>query len=121
MIIVTNTIQVKLGFGDKIIEGFKQAKGVQSFKGFVRLEVLRTEGLEENEEIKVNTTWESKEDFQVWVTSDSFKQSHSRQRSEGAGNGDGEKKESPVLSSKISYHEIVITHLPQQVTAGSEQ
>ncbi|WP_232697660.1 antibiotic biosynthesis monooxygenase [Brevibacillus daliensis] len=102
MIMVMNTIQVKNGCGDKLLEGFQEPKGVQDFPGFVRMEVLATEGTEEFEEYKVCTTWESKEHFQAWVESDSFKQSHAKRA--GAGPSDH------MLGAKISFHQIVISH-----------
>ncbi|MCR8643048.1 antibiotic biosynthesis monooxygenase [Paenibacillus sp. N1-5-1-14] len=123
MIIVTNTIQVKLGCSSAILERFKVAKGVQSFEGFVRLDLLRTEGLTEYEEIKVNTVWESKAHFEAWVASDSFKAAHGHKKKEenkqeGQGHGHGEKADSPIIGSKISYHEIVHTHLPVEASAA---
>ncbi|MDT2239302.1 antibiotic biosynthesis monooxygenase [Paenibacillus larvae] len=60
MILFMNTIRVKNGTGDVLAKRFQNPKGVQSFPGFVRMEVLKTEGTEDYEEFKVCTTWESK-------------------------------------------------------------
>lgn len=102
MILVMNTIRVKRGTGDALIERFQNPKGVQSFSGFVRMELLRTEGTEDYEEFKVCTTWESKEDFEKWVHSDSFKQSHAKNREPNPN----------ILGNQLTMHEIVVTHDP---------
>ena len=72
MIIVMNTIKVKKGHGEEVAQRFQRSKGVHLQPGFVRMEVLFTEGLEENDELKVCTTWEDKASFEAWVNSDNF-------------------------------------------------
>ena len=39
MLVVTNSIKVKPGFGKEIAQRFAEAKGVQEIEGFVRMEV----------------------------------------------------------------------------------
>ncbi|MGV2806810.1 antibiotic biosynthesis monooxygenase, partial [Clostridium perfringens] len=39
MLVVTNSIKVKPGFGQEIAQRFAEAKGVQDIEGFVRMEV----------------------------------------------------------------------------------
>jgi len=79
MIVAVNTIRVRSGHVGEIAERFKNPKGVQHAPGFVRMELL-TESLEEHDELKVCTTWESREAFDGWVNSDAFKQAHAHAR-----------------------------------------
>jgi heme oxygenase (staphylobilin-producing) len=102
MFVVTNTIRVKTGFGEQLAARFKEPKGVQAFQGFIRLELLRTEGLTEFEEYKVCTTWDKKESFEAWTTSDSFKQAHAGRK------GPSEH----VLGNELNTYEVVVNHMP---------
>ncbi|MCD9024441.1 antibiotic biosynthesis monooxygenase [Cohnella silvisoli] len=104
MIIVTNTIQVKPGYGDIMRERFKTPKNVHTFPGFVRMELLQTQGLEEHEEYQVCTAWDNKESFDAWVQSDSFKQAHAQRRESG--------NSEMVIGNKITLHEVIVSHLP---------
>ncbi|SDS56949.1 Heme-degrading monooxygenase HmoA [Paenibacillaceae bacterium GAS479] len=77
MIVVTNTIQIKSGYGEQFAERFKNPKGVHKMPGFVSMELLLSRG-EEADELKVVTHWVDKASFDNWVSSDSFKQAHAR-------------------------------------------
>ena len=79
MIVAINTIKIKSGHAGEVAERFKNPKGVQHAPGFVRMELL-IEALEEHDELKVCTTWESREAFDGWVNSDAFKQAHAHSR-----------------------------------------
>lgn len=103
MITVINTIQVKPGYGGVIEERFRTPKDVHTFPGFVRLELLRTEDTDGYEEYRVCTTWESKADFERWVESDSFKMAHERRQQQPS---------DMILGNKVTFHEVVVTHLP---------
>jgi heme oxygenase (staphylobilin-producing) len=116
MIVAINTIKIKSGHVDEIAERFKNPKGVQHAAGFVRMELLKEAG-EEHDELKVCTTWESREAFDGWVNSDAFKQAHSRPKVEAA--GEAEAKPSPgqhpgggsgiMLGAKLSVHDVAFT------------
>lgn len=77
MIVATNTIKIQSGHADAVAERFKNPKGVHQAPGFVRMELLKSEE-EGYDELKVCTTWESREAFDAWVNSDAFKQAHAR-------------------------------------------
>ncbi|RKP48030.1 antibiotic biosynthesis monooxygenase [Cohnella endophytica] len=126
MIVAINTIKIKSGHVGEIAERFKNPKGVQHAPGFVRMELL-TEAGEEHDELKVCTTWESREAFDGWVNSDAFKQAHahSRPKPEGAapegqpshgGHGGGAHGEQPkpgsgiMLGAKLSVHEVAFSY-----------
>jgi heme oxygenase (staphylobilin-producing) len=121
MIVAINTIKIKSGHAAEIAERFKNPKGVQHAPGFVRMELL-TESLEEHDELKVCTTWESREAFDGWVNSDAFKQAHAHSRprpesgaSEHPPSHDGQPKPGAgiMLGAKLSVHEVVFAY-PQQ-------
>lgn len=76
MIAITNRLPVKEGRADEVVERFADSRGnVQDFPGFVSMEVLRSE---DATEVLVITRWESRDSFDTWVHSDSFRKAHSR-------------------------------------------
>ncbi|GAB2699560.1 antibiotic biosynthesis monooxygenase [Paenibacillus thermoaerophilus] len=105
MFVVVNTIRVKPGMGEAFAERFREPKGIQSMPGFVRMEFQRTVNPQEAdyEEFKVCTTWESKEHFEAWTRSDSFRQAHEQRKTSGSGE--------MMLGAKLSMHEVLFTHL----------
>jgi heme oxygenase (staphylobilin-producing) len=80
MIAIFNSLPVKDGASDDVVERFANSQGsVQGFPGFHSMEVLKTDGGEGGgEEVLVITRWESREDFDAWVASAEFKQAHGR-------------------------------------------
>jgi heme oxygenase (staphylobilin-producing) len=107
MIVVTNTIKVKTGHGETVAKRFQSSKGIDSSSGFVRMEVLLTEGLEEHDELKVSTTWEDKASFEGWVNSESFRQAHAHKGSQKQGE-DGKPTESVMLGSQLTIHRVLV-------------
>ena len=118
MIVAINTIKIKSGHVGEVAERFKNPKGVQHAPGFIRMELL-TEPGEEHDELKVCTTWESREAFDGWVNSDAFKQAHSHSRpkpeepaaaEQQPSHGEQPKPGSGImLGAKLSVHEVVFT------------
>ena len=100
MIIINNTIQVKKGFADKLLARFDRPGNVESFEGFIGLEILLKKDAEEYDEVVVSTKWESKEAHDKWAQSDEFKKSHS-----------GPKPDF-ILGSNGSHYEVVISRNP---------
>ncbi|WP_054025356.1 antibiotic biosynthesis monooxygenase [Bacillus sp. FJAT-28004] len=107
MIVVTNTIKVKKGHGETVANRFQNSKGIDLSPGFVRMEVLLTEGLEEYDELKVSTTWETKASFEGWVNSDSFRQAHAH-RGGGQQGEAGQQTESVMLGSQLTTHRVLV-------------
>lgn len=99
MLVVTNSIKVKPGFGQEIAQRFAEAKGVQDIEGFVRMEVWHEskEGAEA-EELKISTVWEDEEAFKRWTSSESFRQSHGQGRNEN------------ILGASLNKYELLISH-----------
>ncbi len=68
MIAITNSLPVKEGAADQIVERFAESRGhVQDFPGFISMEVLRSE---DASEVLVITRWRDKEAFQNSVHSE---------------------------------------------------
>lgn len=109
MIVVTNTIKVKKGHGETVAQRFQSSKGIEQSPGFVRMEVLFTENLEEHDELKVSTTWTDKASFEGWVNSDSFRQAHAHRGGQASGTADGKPQESVMLGSQLSTHRVLVS------------
>lgn len=76
MIAITNSLPVKEGAADQVVERFAESRGsVQGFPGFVSMEVLRSE---DASEVLVVTWWRDRKAFEDWVHSEEFKEAHGR-------------------------------------------
>ena len=76
MIAIANSLPVKPGAADEIVERFAGSRGnVQGFPGFVSMEVLKSE---DADEVLVITRWRDRESFDVWVRSEEFARAHGR-------------------------------------------
>lgn len=102
MIIVTNRIKVKKGMGARMAPGFTAPGPLDTMEGFVKVEVLLTQNLEEYDELNVNMYWENLDSFTAWRNSDAFKQAHKRPEP-----SPGEApKESPIIGSELITYEV---------------
>lgn len=102
MIIVTNRIKVKKGMGAMMAPGFTAPGPLDTFDGFVKVEVLLTQNLDDYDELNVNMYWENLEVFTTWRESDAFKAAHKRPAPDSA----EAKKESPILGSELITYEV---------------
>ncbi len=74
MIAIVNSLPVKEGAADRIVERFAGSRGhVQGFPGFVSMEVLKSET---EDEVLVVTRWQDRESFDAWVGSEEFSRAH---------------------------------------------
>jgi heme-degrading monooxygenase HmoA len=65
VIAIFNSLPVKEGAVDRIVERFRESRGnVQGFPGFVSVEVLKAEA---GDEVLVVTRWGDREAFDAWV------------------------------------------------------
>jgi heme-degrading monooxygenase HmoA len=102
MIAIFNSLPVKEGAADRIIERFAASRGhVRSFPGFVSMEDLRPE---EQDEVLVITRWQNRASFEAWVRSEEFARVH------GQGGGEGLLRGDPRMTS----YEVVIEHEPER-------
>lgn len=76
MIAIFNSLRVKEGAADEIVDRFAESRGnVQGFPGFVSMEVLKSDA---EDEVLVVTRWRDRESFEAWVRSDEFRRAHGR-------------------------------------------
>ena len=76
MIAIVNSLPVKEGAADRIVERFAESRGhVQGFPGFVSMEVLKSEA---EDEVLVVTRWQDRDSFDAWVGSEEFSRAHGR-------------------------------------------
>jgi len=104
MIIVTNTTKIKKGEGYKLINRFDKVGKIESMQGFLGLEVLNKEKLEDYDEVTISTRWESHEAFKNWTESEAFKEAHAHKGG----------KPDYIIENHISYYEVKITRNPIQ-------
>ena len=76
MIAIFNSLPVKEGAADEIVDRFAESRGhVRGFPGFVSMEVLKSDA---GDEVLVVTRWRDRESFERWVHSDAFSRAHGR-------------------------------------------
>lgn len=102
MIVVTNRIKVKKGMGAVMAPSFTAPGPLDTFEGFVKVEVLLTQNITEYDELHVNMYWETVDSFTAWRNSDAFKAAHKRPEP----GSEAENKESPILGSEIITYEV---------------
>lgn len=106
MIAIFNSLPVKDGAADRVVERFRESRGnVQGFPGFISMEVLRAEA---GDEVLVVTRWRDKEAFESWVHSEAFAKAHGRGGSEGLLRG----------HPKMSSYEVAVEREPE--ASGSD-
>lgn len=94
MITVANRIQVAPENAEAFESAFRQRAGhVDETPGFVRNQVLRP--TREGEPYVVLTTWRSREAFEAWTRSESFKKAHANAGS------------TPTGKSRLEIHQII--------------
>lgn len=106
MIAIFNSLPVKDGAADRIVERFAESRGhVQGFPGFVSMEVLKSDA---GDEVLVVTRWRDKDAFNSWVHSEEFSRAHGR-------GGAGE-----LLRGhpKMTSYEIAVERGPEVPGAG---
>ncbi|PQP86441.1 heme oxygenase [Paenibacillus sp. AR247] len=102
MIVVTNRIKVKKGMGAVMAPSFTAPGPLDTFEGFVKVEVLLTQNLTDYDELNVNMYWENMDSFTAWRNSDTFKSAHKRPEP----GSEASNKESPILGSEITTYEV---------------
>ena len=94
MIAIFNSLPVKEGAADRVVERFRESRGnVQGFPGFISMEVLRADA---GDEVLVVTRWRDREAFDAWVRSDAFAKAHGPH---GRGGSEGLLRGHPRMSS----------------------
>ncbi len=102
MYIVTNITKINKGEGYKLVNRFDKVGKIESMDGFLGLEVLMTEKLDDHDEVSIVTRWDSEAAFSNWTKTDAFKESH---RHKGG-------KPDYIISNKIAYYDVKVTRNP---------
>jgi heme oxygenase (staphylobilin-producing) len=106
MIAIVNSLPVKEGVADRIVERFAESRGhVQGFPGFVSMEVLKSEA---EDEVLVVTRWQDRDSFDAWVGSEEFSRAH------GRGGAGGLLRGHPKMTS----YEVAVERGPEAREAG---
>lgn len=75
MFVVANRFTVAEGQGEAFVERFEDSMGgVEDRPGFVRFDLLAP--ADDGSVYVAQTYWESREDFEAWTDSESFRESH---------------------------------------------
>ncbi|GKV66104.1 MULTISPECIES: antibiotic biosynthesis monooxygenase [Sporosarcina] len=101
-----NTIFVEKGKGEEITSRFLKAKAVHTFEGFIRMEVLLGEEVEDRDEVKVCTTWEDRKYFDSWL--------HSRENAKSHDAKAPSAEKSPILGNELTIFDVKVQHLPAE-------
>lgn len=107
MYIVTNRIKVRRGLAEKMAPNFTRPGVLETFEGFLKVEVAVAKDFEEYDEMSVNMYWDTLEHFKVWRESDAFKAAHNRPAKDGDSNSEG--ASSPLLGNQVVIAEVVST------------
>jgi heme-degrading monooxygenase HmoA len=106
VIAIVNSLPVKEGAADRIVERFAESRGhVQGFPGFVSMEVLKSEA---EDEVLVVTRWQDRDSFDSWVGSEEFSRAH------GRGGAGGLLRGHPKMTS----YEVAVERRPEAREAG---
>ena len=111
MIIVTNTIRIEPGVGERVIAQFTDgnaSKNIADVEGFLGFELWHNQSAEEYEEVVVTSRWESDEAQKNWVKSKQFKEAHGRTKDT---RHQKEQREG-IISSSIDRYNVVHEQLP---------
>ncbi|MGG0717092.1 antibiotic biosynthesis monooxygenase [Robertmurraya massiliosenegalensis] len=97
MIVITNTIKVKKGYGEELAKSFDHLKDINNVPGLIELNFLQTRLTEDDvEEVVVWSKWESQKAHNQWATSDLFKIAHAGIRSES------------IIESKLAFYSVLV-------------
>ncbi|MEV9640714.1 antibiotic biosynthesis monooxygenase [Mammaliicoccus sciuri] len=108
MMTAVNTIFVEKGKGEQVTARFQRAKTVHTFEGFIRMEVLLKQDAEDQDEVKVCTTWEDEKYFQNWLNSRENAKSHESKAPST--------EPSPILGNKLTKFAVKVQHLPAEIS-----
>lgn len=112
MIRVINRLQIKKGHVDEVLEKFSSPKAVHTFDGFVTMEVLEKQNVEDHDELHIATTWEDEASFEKWRDSRRNAKVHAKEEDKDENKTE---EESPILDFEISMYTVHHRHMPQNL------
>ena len=106
MIAIFNSLPVKEGAADEIVDRFAGSRGrVQGFPGFVSMEVLKSDA---EDEVLVVTRWRDRESFEEWVHSEEFSRAHGRGGAGGLLTG----------HPRMTFYRVEVERAPEAFSPG---
>ncbi len=99
MIVVKNTVRITKGEAHRLTDRFQQTGLIDSFPGFIDLDVLVNRKESDTEEVIISTRWETFEDFSRWLGSDEFREKHKH----------GKKQPEFIQSSTITTYDVAVS------------
>lgn len=100
MFIAENCLTLEKGSADETVKRFYNRQGIENIQGFQDMFVTTTNNLEDFDEVKILTIWESEQSFKDWLQSDEFKEAHKNVRQHK------EDSASPILKNSVSTYSI---------------
>lgn len=95
-----NKLTLEKGAAQETIERFYTRHGIETLDGFKGLIVTETLELDDYDEVKVLTFWESEQAFKDWLKSDVFKKAHQNVRHQS------QDASSPILKNEVIKYNI---------------
>lgn len=102
MYIVTNKTKIRKNEGYKLVKRFNKVGKVETMEGFLGLEVLLNDRIEDYDEVSIVTRWDSEGSFNRWVNSEAFKEAHSHKGG----------KPDYIISNEILHQKVKIVRNP---------
>ena len=100
-----NKLKLDKGTAEGIIERFYTRHGIETLEGFKGMFVTKTHELEDYDEVKILTLWDTEEDFKDWLQSDVFRKAHQHVRHQS------QDSSSPILENTVIKYDIGYQYL----------
>ena len=93
--VISNTLKVEKGYGEKLMERFHKMGDVENAPGFMQLNLLQVKNTDEYDEFVIWSQWESKEAHEEWTKTEQFRDTHRGPRSK------------EIIDSNIVFYDVV--------------
>ncbi|MCU5746473.1 antibiotic biosynthesis monooxygenase [Staphylococcus sp. SQ8-PEA] len=105
MFMAENRLELKKGSAEETTKRFYNRQGIENIEGFKDMLVTVSREIEDIEEVKILTIWDSEECFKNWLKSDEFKEAHKNVRQ------NKEDSQSPILKNEVSTYSIAYKYV----------
>lgn len=102
MYIVTNRTKIKKDEGYQLVNRFNKVGKIETIEGFLGLEVLVTDKLDDYDEVTIMTRWDIEDSFKKWLKSDAFREAHTHRGG----------KPDYIITNEISFYDVKIVRKP---------
>lgn len=105
MFMAENRLALKKGSAEETTKRFYSRQGIENIKGFKDMLVTVTQEMEDVDEVKILTIWDSEASFKKWLKSDEFKEAHKNVRQ------NKEDHKSPILKNDVFTYSIAYKYV----------